>query len=60
MNGQRRHDRPTMNDAKGFIDHGDLYRKALNRDWRRLLNEDRFMKFVDREDDHAMVRHAKG
>jgi len=46
-------DRPTMNDGKDFMDSPALYKKALNRDWRRLLNEDRFFKFVDREDDHA-------
>jgi len=47
------HDRPKLNDGKDYVDGGNLYEKALNRDWRRLLNEDRFFKFVDREDDHA-------
>jgi hypothetical protein len=43
-------ERPTMNDGKGFVNNGELYKKALNRDWRRLMNEDRFFRFVDRED----------
>ncbi len=52
-------DRPKMNDGKDFLDDGQLYRKALNKDWRRLMNEDRFFKFVDREDDHAQASHLK-
>jgi hypothetical protein len=49
------YDRPNLNDGRDYMDGDSLYKKALNRDWRRLLNEDRFFKFVDREDDHAVV-----
>jgi len=45
-----------MNDSKDYVDGGALYQKALNRDFRRLLNEERFFKFIDREDDHNDVR----